>query len=139
MRTLTNALVLALLAALGACTNNLNNLTPAQIQDKATGKWKVTEFVEDGKGETHHFNGYTFDFESSGTLTATYSGGTVNGTWSVIRDDGMEKMVIIISGTYALDEMIDDWVIAELTNNRMQLEDDSNTPTDYERLVLEKI
>lgn len=139
MRTLTIALVLALMATMGACKNNLSDLTPAQIEDKATGKWKVVEYVEDGNDETHHFNGYTFDFESSGTLTATYSGGTNSGTWSVVRNDGKEKMVILISGTDALDEMMDDWVIAELTNKRMQLEDDSNTATDYERLVLEKI
>lgn len=98
------------------------------------GLWKVTYFRDKDKDETSDFNGYTFDLKSDGTLVANLpGGGTINGTWNQTST----KLIFSITGTYALDEMSDDWLIVSISDTEIRLKDDNDEH--LEELRLQKI
>jgi hypothetical protein len=102
------------------------------------GTWKITYFNDSGNDETNHFTGYTFQFNSNGTVTATKNGSTVSGTWSSGNDDSTLKLVLNFSST-PFDELNDDWHVTQQSSSIIKLEDVSggNGGTDY--LTFEKI
>lgn len=89
-----------------------------------SGNWKVVYYFDD-KDETYKFNGYSFVFSTDGKLTATFSGQTKTGVWSV--NSSSNKFIMTISGTDALDDMTDDWLIVEKTDTFIKLKDDNLT------------
>jgi heat shock protein HslJ len=108
-------------------SNSNNSTTPA-------GSWKVTWFWDKDKDETHKFSGYSFEFQSGGSLVATSGSNTYNGTWS--KNSSGSKLTINITGSDALDEMTDDWLLDEMTNSSIKLRDDNDEH--LEELFLEK-
>jgi hypothetical protein len=90
------------------------------------GSWMVSLFMEDNKDETSDFFGYTFDFNSDGTLMVTLPTGIINtGRWSY--DDNSSKYKIMISRNDKLDKVNDEWIIVSKSNDLIELKDDSST------------
>ena len=123
-------IVLALaLSAFGACTNSADDSTPSgdTVLANNEGSWRVSYYFDKDKDETNDFAGFTFTFRSNGVLEATRNDATTSGTWKVIRDDGVQKLVIN-TGTTAkpLSDLTDDWVIVEETTTRIRLKDDNS-------------
>ena len=59
---------------------NLNDNSAEITQIKTTaqsGTWQITSFIDSGIDETNHFTGYSFTFNSNGTLTATNGSNTL--------------------------------------------------------------
>lgn len=97
--------------------NSLVNNPPA-------GKWVVHYYWDKDKDETSDFSGYSFEFQSNGTLVATLPGGsTVSGTWST----SSSKLTISITGNDKLDDLTDDWLVIEQTDNLIKLKDDNDS------------
>lgn len=46
------------------------------------GTWIVTRYLENGSDITSSFSGYSFKFNSNGTVTGTNTSNVVNGTWT---------------------------------------------------------
>ena len=51
------------------------------------GLWRVSEFIDSGENKTNDFDGYLFDFQSSGALIAENASNTIEGRWSLTMDD----------------------------------------------------
>ena len=117
-----------------SCTKSNDDNSGTNDPQVTAGKWKVSWFWDKDKEETSDFNGYSFEFKSDGTLVASLpDNSTKSGTWSV----SSTKFIITIGGTYALDEMTDDWLLLEKSDNLIRLKDDN--ATHLEELHLEKI
>jgi hypothetical protein len=54
----------------------------ALVNIVTNGVWVVTRYIETGNDITSDFAGYTFHFNTNGTVTGTKAGTTSNGTWS---------------------------------------------------------
>lgn len=108
--------------------SNGNNSSPPM------GNWKVTYFWDKDKAETSKFSGHSFEFQNNGTLVATANGSTFSGTWS--KNSSNTRFNINITGTDALDEMTDDWLLDEMTGSSIKLRDDNDEH--LEELYLEK-
>lgn len=109
-----------------ACTNSDDDSSPSTPNNNGnpnTGSWKVTYFWDKDKEETSKFNSHSFEFQGNGTLVATTNGGNYTGTWS--KNSGGTRFNISISGTDALDEMTDDWLLDEMTTTIIKLRDDN--------------
>ena len=131
----TAILILMLLsAALISCNkSDDNNPSPSDIQtykETVPGKWKVSYYYENGKDETSNYSSYSFDFGSSGALTASSGSQTFQGSWSTTIDDSLPRLVITISGNDDLVELSDDWVIKSMSGSEISLEDDNTTKTE---------
>jgi len=95
-----------------------------------SGNWTVTYYLDSGKDETSDFNGYSFSFNTDGTLQAVMSSGTFSGTWRIgdsssDDDSSSNKLVIMITGNKAMDDLQDDWLIVKLNDNEIWLRDDN--------------
>ena len=101
------------------------------------GTWRVTYFF-DKTDETNKFSGYNFSFNSSGNVTATKGGSTVNGTWSSGNDDSQVKLVLNFNGVNPFDDIEDDWHIISQSNSEIKLNDISGGSGETDYLTFEK-
>jgi len=134
MRTSIKLFLLALTISLASCSksndDNPSNNNSNNKNDQVTGNWTVTYYFDSGKDETSDYSGYSFDFASTGVLTATHSSGTYTGTWRIgdsssDDDSSSNKLVITISGNKAMDDLQDDWLINQITDSEIRLMDDN--------------
>mgnify|MGYP006162916129 CR=1 FL=1 len=104
------------------------------------GNWKVTKYVDSGEDETYHFNGYTFTFDGSGTITATNGSFSNSGTWSIQTDDSNDDLdfnIFFSNISNNFDELNDDWDILSNSKTTIELidrDDDGN----HDYLTFEK-
>ncbi len=110
-----------------------NTVTPA------AGQWKVSYFY-DKKDETSNYTGYTFEFGSDGSLSASNGGQTWPGTWQTGIDDSANKFLIDFTGTIpsALTELEEDWLIIKIEDTSMHFEHTSGGNGDTDVLKFTK-
>ena len=113
---------------------NLND-NSAEIKQIKTmvqsGTWRITSFIDSGIDETNHFTGYSFTFNSNGTLTASNGSNTVSGTWSVTdssnsNDDSNSNSDIDFNIFFASpanfnDDLTEDWEIVTRSASKIEL------------------
>ena len=133
MKTTLNLFILALAISLASCSkstdDNPSNSSGSKTE-QVSGNWTVTYYFDSGKDETHDFSGYSFDFATSGVLTATSGSASYSGSWSIgdkssDDDSSSNKLVINITGNKAMEDLEDDWLIVKLTENELHLKDDN--------------
>ncbi len=87
------------------------------------GTWHVTYYHESGNDHTSNFSGYTFVFNSNGTMSATVSGVTTTGTWS--NDDSHNEFHMNIGTSSPLTDLSNGWLIISKTATELDLKDDN--------------
>jgi len=129
-----------LLMIVFSCSNKSNDITPAtSAQNLKQGTWKVSYFEERGKIETSKFDGYSMTFNNDGSFNLYNSSDSFNGTWTVNNNsddssNSSNKLVILISGNDVADQLQNNWIIIEQTENQMTLQDDSSNHTETLRI-----
>ncbi|MFD0836036.1 hypothetical protein ACFQ0I_09690 [Mariniflexile aquimaris] len=131
---------------------NTNDNSVEINQIKATvqsGSWRITSFIDSGTDETSHFTGYSFTFNSNGTLTASNGSNTFNGTWSVTdssngNDDSNSNSDIDFNIYFATpanfnDDLTEDWDIELYNSTKIQLIHVSGGNGGTDTLTFEKI
>ena len=103
------------------------------------GSWRITLYNDNGTDETSNFTGYSFKFNSNGTITATKGGSTVNGTWSKGTDDSQPKLYLNFGATNPFDSLTSDWRITSQNTSKIVLIDVSGGGGGTDYLTFEKI
>ncbi len=106
------------------------------------GNWKVTLFQEDNSNQTAHFNGYAFDFETNGILTAVNGSNTQTGNWNNGGDDSANKLNIDFPSAQddsPFEEISEDWNIITKTVTKIELKHVSGGDGSIDLLTFEKI
>ena len=126
-----------------SCTNS-NDTLPSPTTDTTQiitqqGGWKVTWYWDKDKDETTDFSGYVFHFRDTGTFDAVRNGSTTSGTWEIRTSSDSSQRLVIVSGSAAkpLSNLDDDWLILNITDNKIELKDDN--PDHLEELTFEPI
>ncbi len=142
-KLLSYSTFLLLILVLGtACSQNDDNSpTPSSAINSTLpqGQWKITYFNDSGNDETAHFTGYSFQFNSNGTVTATKGSTIVNGTWSDGNDNSTPKLVLNFGTTVKFDELNEDWHITQQSSTMIKLEHVSGGNGGTDLLYFEKI
>jgi hypothetical protein len=135
-----STLVLFLATVLFTSCDDNSNSNNSPNQTLTPGNWKVVYFF-DKQDETSNYAGYVFDFSSNGTLSASTSGQTYNGTWSTGFDDSKNKFLMTFSPGVpsALLELQEDWLILKMDSNVMQFEHTSGGNGDTDVLHFESV
>ncbi len=132
------ALICLFSGFLTSCNHNSNDDNPAPGGNPpASGAWHVTYFF-DKQDETGNYNGFTFEFGNSGSITATKGGQTWSGSWSTGFDDSHNKFLIDFTGNppSALLDLEEDWLIIEQTDDFMHFEHTSGGNGDTDVLKM---
>ncbi|MHC1777355.1 MAG: hypothetical protein AB9834_18280 [Lentimicrobium sp.] len=141
MKSFTQILAIALVVTSTACSKTDDSTSSSDLstivkQEIITDSWIVNSYIDKGKNETSDYSGYTFTFSENGTLTASFTGMTYTGTWSIgsdhtgYDDSGNHsgddnKLIIAISGNYQMEELTDDFQIVSISDNEIILKDDN--------------
>lgn len=104
----------------------------------SSGAWKITHYLERDVDHTADFAGYTFTFNSNGAVTAIKGGNTVNGTWSAGNDDSRVKFILHFDAPDPFEEISEDWLVTERTNNRLKLQHTSGGDGHTDFLTFER-
>lgn len=129
-----------------------NSLQIAQVQGIAeNGTWRITNFNDSGQDYTQNFSGYTFTFNTDGTLVAINDTIALDGTWSVTSDsssddDGSDdddddiefNIFFPVPVTNNFEDLNDDWDIVSTSATRIELIDYSDNSITTDRLIFEK-
>jgi hypothetical protein len=95
------------------------------------GTWKITLFTDSGNNETSDFAGYTFTFTGNGTVTATKSGASQNGTWSTSSNKFTINLGANDNTNKPLGELTDDWKIISSSGTEIKLTDDNAVSNEF--------
>lgn len=115
----------------GSCSKDNSTSPGTQKSNLSSGAWTVSYFTDSGKDETSDYSGYSFSFNTGGTLSVTGSGTTFTGSWSIKSGSSSygssdpDKLVITISGNKQMDHVSKDWKILKMTSSEIQLTDDN--------------
>lgn len=112
-------------------SNSNNSQQIAQIEDTAqSGTWRISNFNDSGQNETSDFTGYSFEFNSNGTLVASNGSNTVNGSWSVTdsssssSDDDIDFNIFFqVPNDSDFEDLNDDWDVVSISSNKIELID----------------
>lgn len=152
-------LTLALPALTFFLTQCSSDNTDEEMQDPAvvaqavtdlavSGTWVVSSYIDSGTDETSDYNGYTFSFNTDGSLVADNGSSMVTGTWSVTVDDSSDDddydsmddvdFNIFFSAPPAFEELTDDWDIVSRSSTRIELIDISGGDGSTDTLIFVK-
>lgn len=142
LTTMSISLSVILISFFSSCSksNSIGNASISATQTKAiieSGTWKVSYFYDSGD-ETNKFAGYNFTFNSSGTVTATKSSTTINGSWSSGNDDSQVKLVLDFNSVNPFDDIEDDWHVISQSSTSIKLIDVSGGSGGTDYLTFEK-
>lgn len=131
-KAILSFLLIATIAAATSC-DMLGNNGSNTSQAITSGSWQVTLFTDSGNDETSDFSGYSFMFNSNGTLTAVKNGTTGNGTWSVNSSSNKFNIDLgaKVDANKPLGELTDDWKIISSTETVIRLTDDNASSNEF--------
>lgn len=137
---LITLLIMTAIAASSCSKDDDSPADPSQTQDNVqSGTWRVTLYNDSGENRTSWFEGFSFTFNSNGSLTAVNGTVTQNGTYSVYRDSGDTKFDITFQAANGpFEEISEDWRVITQSAGKIELINVSggNGGTDY--LTFEK-
>lgn len=121
-----------------ACDSRSNS-TDNTNQVVTSGSWRISLYTDSGNNETSNFSGYTFVFNSNGTLEAIKNNVTQNGTWSI--SSSSNKFNINLgpkdNTNKPLGDLTDNWKILSNSTTEIRLTDDN--PASAEFVTFSKI
>lgn len=129
---LITALFIGQSCSRGSDDTNAQN-SQVQVQTVTSGTWRVTLFTEHGKDETNNFAGYSFQFMPSGTVSATKSGITKNGAWSISANSNKYNIDLgaKTDSNKPIGELTDDWRIISISTTEIKLTDDNSSSAEF--------
>lgn len=137
-----------------SCSKDESNvdekITAADMaQIKATvesGDWRISVYSDDDIDETNDYAGFSFTFNSDGTLGATDGNTSVSGAWSITNsdnsnDDSSDDDIdfnIFFTTPDIFEELADDWEIVKFSSTLIELKDVSGGDGSTDYLTFEK-
>ena len=129
---LLSSLLVATTLVIASC-DRAGNITPNISQVAASGTWRVSLFTSNGMDEAANFTGYSFTFNSDGTLSVIKSGITKEGTWGT--STGAGKFNINLgpkdNTNKPLGELTYDWKIISVSETEIRLKDDNTGQNEF--------
>ena len=127
--------------------NNSSNSADLTSEIMEQGDWQITRFEDSGVDQTNDFSGYTFVFNTNGTVAASNGTQTIDGTWNIYDDssnsssddDGNSSddddfiLSFNVAETSDFEDLNDDWDFISVGATKIELIDISggNGGTDY--------
>lgn len=87
---------------------------------------RITELIEEGTNKTTQFSPYLFVFNENGTVTATQSSETIDGSYLVFRDDNRTELRMTFPNNSLLFELSDDWYFVSQNATTIRFEDNGD-------------
>jgi hypothetical protein len=137
--------VLVFLYSCSKDDNKQTTTTQTKIENSiSSGTWSITYFFDSGTNETNNFSGYSFTFNTNGTLTSTNGTNTYNGNWNISDSnsdiDSVDDLHFNITFNVSnhFEDLNDDWNISSQSSTKLELFDVSGGGGGTDYLTFEK-
>lgn len=135
MRTIILFFILS--TVLFSCEKD-DNITTTLTNNEISGDWKIVSFIDSGKDETNHFQGYTFNFILQ-QVTATNGTIIVIGNYNIQNtSSGGSKLILNFNETDPWEELNEDWDVIEKSASRIKLRHVSGGNGGTDELIFQK-
>lgn len=146
-------IAMTLLFSANACSDddkemtNDNSVLIQEAKEVATnGSWIISSYIESTIDQTSNFSGYTFTFNTDGTLIAIKDSSNIEGTWSVTDDDSSMDdspdddidFNIFFTNPTEFSELSEDWEIRTINSSTIELRHISGGDGDIDTLTFVK-
>ncbi|PIQ18546.1 MAG: hypothetical protein COW66_05880 [Flavobacteriaceae bacterium CG18_big_fil_WC_8_21_14_2_50_34_36] len=120
----------------GGGTGNAQELIDIII----SGPWFVQSYVDSGNNETNNYTNYVLTFDANGSVVATNSTNTINGTWIVTTssNDGLH-LELYFGESSPFEDFNDDWNVSNYTTTLIELFDVSGGDGTTDTLTFQKL
>lgn len=113
-----------------ACSDDaLSDISTTEAENMSTGSWKVSYYFDNSDGVSNELDAYELELADDGTLTITDGTNTFTGAWNIQGSDDdpnySKELEFSIVGNSDMDKFDGKWLIAVLTDNSMELLDDT--------------
>lgn len=113
-----------------ACSDDaLGDISTTETENMSTGSWKVSYYFDNSDGVSNELDAYELELADDGTLTITDGTNTFSGAWNIQGSDDdpnySKELEFSIVGNSDMDKFDGKWLIAVLTDNSMELLDDT--------------
>jgi hypothetical protein len=90
--------ILLAAASLSSCTksHDIQNSVNILASNEVIGSWKVTSYTDSGIDKTNDLASVNIQFNSNLTTLLTCNDTTVNGTWAIKPQDGLDQLNITV-------------------------------------------
>ena len=133
--------------------NNNSNSADLTSEIMEQGDWQITRFEDSGEDQTNDFNGYTFVFNTDGTVVASNGTQTIDGTWNIFDDssnsssddDGNSSddddfiLSFNVPETSDFEDLNDEWDFNSVSATKIELIDISGGNGDMDYLTFERL
>ena len=114
-----------IVASFCGCTKDDNSSDPINPNNTVvTGNWTITNYRQRTEDKTSQYAGYSFTFNSDGTVTANKSGVSTTGLWSYSSASGSTYVglfSISLGNDDPLKRLNESWLVDAGQNNSNQL------------------
>lgn len=118
------------------CIEEKNQLLDVMVSSN----WLVANYIDHGENNTSTYNDFVLVFEmETFTVTATKGDDIVQGTWAVIYDSGKLKLELNFGETIPFDSFNEDWLVVDVQNNRVEVNNLDDLGNEKSKLVFESI
>ena len=100
------------------CEGNNSQL----IEFLTTDSWYIAYYFGNSD-ETYNYCEFELTFNPAGSVIASNGTDLVDGTWDVIMDNGIEKLVLDFGVDIPFDELNDDWNVLNASMNEIELQE----------------
>ncbi len=108
------------------------------IEELKEGDWMVAKHRVGNADQTEMYQGYEFNFNSDGTLSATNDTGTIKGDWEVYEDSNTLGLQLSFGTQKPVNILNNNWSFVTMIDGRIALEIVANSVVNAAELILEK-
>jgi hypothetical protein len=93
--------------------------TPALKAEINTGKWRLSQYVDNGEDKTHWFPSYTITFNPNNTVTVNVNNNNYVGTWQF--DDISRRVTLSMPSALHFYKLTGNWILTDSTERYFKL------------------
>jgi hypothetical protein len=113
------------------CDDNQGGNSPADLnQLLINNNWHITYCFYYGVDKTTYYQGYSFNYNSDGTVVAENNSINTDGDWDVSDDGGFQRLSLNFDGS-SLHDIETNWMVVEYNETVIKLKKQNGNNNDY--------
>ena len=94
------------------------------------GSW-IIDHYHDEEDRSADFSGYIFTFKADGGLTLSKGTESYTGQWSVVKEEGLSKVLINVNTINIVQKLNDKWAVKTINTTKLDMRNDNPARSEF--------